>query len=112
MVALSNEIQIKLYFKGHLNSIQLCFFKGQLSHVYVILSKNSIKNKKQKKNKNKTKTKQEDIKERHVQLGNVAGSAIIKRIVAFDQGVVAYVTESGGVDGCSTAWFLTYIPLL
>ena len=49
--------------------------------------------------------KNEDIyiKERNIQLGNVASSAIIKRTVAFDQGVVVVVLERGGVDGCSTA---------
>ena len=59
-------------------------------------------------------TKHEDtyIKERNVQLGNVASRVTIGGTVTFDQGVKISIPEVGGVDGCSTAWFPTYIPLI
>ena len=63
-------------------------------------------------------TKHEDIyiyiyiKERDVQLGNVASRVTIVRTVTFDKGVVVFVIKTCGVDGCSTAWFPTYIPLI
>ena len=47
-----------------------------------------------------------------IQLGNVASRVTIVRTVTFDQGVVVGVIECGRVDGCSTAWFPTYIPLI
>ena len=52
------------------------------------------------------------IKERDVQLGNVASRVTIVRTVTFDKGVVVLVIKTCGVDGCSTAWFPTYIPLI
>ena len=69
----------------------------------VIISKNGMEKK-----------RHEDIyiKERNVQLGNVASRVTIGETVTFDQGVKVSVLEVGGVDGCSTAWFPTYIPLI
>ena len=52
-------------------------------------------------------TKHEDIyiyiyiKERDVQLGNVASRVTIVRTVTFDKGVVVFVIKTCGVDGCS-----------
>ena len=57
-------------------------------------------------------TKHEDTKERNIQSGNVASRVTIGGTVTFDEGVVVCVTEAGRVNGCSTAWFPTYIPLI
>ena len=57
-------------------------------------------------------TKHEDTKEVNVQLGNVASRVTICGTVTFDEGVVVSVIEAGRVDGCSTAWFPAYIPLI
>ena len=52
------------------------------------------------------------IYKRNVQLGNVASRVTIVRTVTFDKGVVVWVIKTCGVDGCSTAWFPTCIPLI
>ena len=52
------------------------------------------------------------IKERNVQLGNVASRVTIGGTVTFDQRVEVCVIKTGGVDGYSSAWFPTYIPLI